>query len=72
MSHHRCPHITVDGRKVLADLDRTLVGLDGETLADLGTAEQQSLHALLGSLAESPALIALFDGVREQSGTKRA
>ncbi|MGW2524399.1 MarR family winged helix-turn-helix transcriptional regulator [Streptomyces sp. NPDC001617] len=64
--------ITADGRKVLADLNRTLVDLDGDILADLGTAERQSLHVLLGSLAGSPALTSLFDSVREQSGTKRA
>ncbi|MFF4724136.1 MarR family winged helix-turn-helix transcriptional regulator [Streptomyces mirabilis] len=64
--------ITAGGRKVLADLNRTLADLDGDILADLGTAERQSLHVLLGSLAGSPALTSLFDSVREQSGTKRA
>ncbi|MFI1051713.1 transposase [Streptomyces griseoruber] len=60
--------ITADGRKVLADLNRTLVDLDGDILADLGTSERQSLHVLLGSLAGTPALTSLFDSVREQSG----
>jgi DNA-binding MarR family transcriptional regulator len=64
--------ITDDGRKVLADLNRTLVGLDTQILPDLGTSERHSLHALLSSLAESPALTAMFDAVREQSGAKRA
>ena len=64
--------ITDDGRKVLADLNRILVGLDSEILADLGTTERHSLHALLGGLAGSPALTAMFDAVREQSGAKRA
>ncbi|MEU1481196.1 MarR family winged helix-turn-helix transcriptional regulator [Streptomyces sp. NPDC005760] len=64
--------ITDDGRKVLADLNRTLVGLDGETLTDLGATERHALHALLSSLAESPALTAMFDGLREQSSAKRA
>jgi len=64
--------ITDAGRKVLADLNRTLVGLDRETLADLGTTERRSLHTLLNSLAESPALTAMFDGVREQNSAKRA
>ncbi|MFF4055482.1 MarR family winged helix-turn-helix transcriptional regulator [Streptomyces sp. NPDC001668] len=64
--------ITDDGRKVLADLNRTLVGLDGETLTDLGATERHSLHALLSGLAESPALTAMFDGLREQSSARRA
>ncbi|MFD3622819.1 MarR family winged helix-turn-helix transcriptional regulator [Streptomyces sp. NPDC058676] len=64
--------ITAEGRKVLADLNRTLVDLDGEVLADLGATERDSLHALLGSLAGSPALTSLFDAVREQNGAKRA
>ncbi|WSA81829.1 MarR family transcriptional regulator [Streptomyces sp. NBC_01799] len=63
--------ITDDGRKVLADLNRTLVDLDSEILADLSTTEQQSLHVLLGSLAGSPILTSLFDTVREQSGAKK-
>ncbi|MFF3335644.1 MarR family winged helix-turn-helix transcriptional regulator [Streptomyces sp. NPDC002888] len=64
--------ITDDGRKILADLNRTLAGLDSEILADLGATERHSLHALLGSLAESPALTAMFDAVREQNSAKRA
>lgn len=64
--------ITAEGRKVLADLNRTLVGLDGEVLADLGATERDSLHALLGSLAGSPTLTSLFDAAREQSGARRA
>ncbi|MEU9175199.1 MarR family winged helix-turn-helix transcriptional regulator [Streptomyces sp. NPDC048420] len=64
--------ITEDGRKVLADLNRTLVGLDSETLADLGSTERHSLHTLLSSLAESPALTAMFDAVREQNSAKRS
>lgn len=64
--------ITAEGRKVLARLNRTLVDLDGEMLADLGTTERQSLHVLLDSLAGSPALTSLFDTVREQNGGKRA
>ncbi|MCZ0985988.1 hypothetical protein BEK98_03910 [Streptomyces diastatochromogenes] len=64
--------ITDGGRKVLADLNRALVDLDSEILADLGTTERHSLHVLLGSLAGSPALTSLFDTVREQTGAKRA
>ncbi|QLH20529.1 MarR family winged helix-turn-helix transcriptional regulator [Streptomyces sp. Rer75] len=64
--------ITDGGRKVLADLNRALVDLDSEILADLGTTERHSLHVLLGSLAGSPALTCLFDTVREQTGAKRA
>ncbi|MER6081354.1 MarR family transcriptional regulator [Streptomyces sp. NPDC001833] len=63
--------ITDDGRKILADLNRTLVDLDGEILADLSTAERQSLHGLLGGLADSPALTSLFDAARERNGTKK-
>ncbi|MFF3816797.1 MarR family winged helix-turn-helix transcriptional regulator [Streptomyces bluensis] len=64
--------ITAEGRKVLARLNRTLVDLDAEILADLGATERQSLHVLLGSLAASPTLTSLFDTVREQNGGKRA
>ncbi|MER5923742.1 MarR family winged helix-turn-helix transcriptional regulator [Streptomyces mirabilis] len=64
--------ITAEGRKVLADLNRTLVDLDGEVLADLGATERDSLHALLGSLAGSPTLTSLFDAAREQNGARRA
>lgn len=64
--------ITAEGRKVLADLNRTLVDLDGEILADLGATERDSLHALLGSLAGSPTLTSLFDAAREQNGARRA
>ncbi|MFF4275676.1 MarR family winged helix-turn-helix transcriptional regulator [Streptomyces sp. NPDC001536] len=64
--------ITAEGRKVLADLNRTLVDLDGEVLADLGATERDSLHALLGSLAGSPTLTSLFDATREQNGARRA
>ncbi len=64
--------ITAEGRKVLARLNRTLVDLDGEILADLGTTERDSLHVLLGSLAGSPTLTSLFDTVREQNGARRA
>ncbi|MFF4508761.1 MarR family winged helix-turn-helix transcriptional regulator [Streptomyces sp. NPDC001401] len=64
--------ITADGRKVLADLNRTLVDLDGEVLADLGATERDALHALLGSLAGSPTLTSLFDAAREQNGARRA
>ncbi|MFC8198162.1 MarR family winged helix-turn-helix transcriptional regulator [Streptomyces sp. NPDC057298] len=65
-------NITAEGRKVLADLNRTLVDLDGEVLADLGITERDSLHALLGSLAGSPTLTSLFDAVREQNVARRA
>ncbi|MEW9514577.1 MarR family winged helix-turn-helix transcriptional regulator [Streptomyces bacillaris] len=64
--------ITDDGRKVLAGLNRTLVGLDSEILTALETTERHSLHALLSSLAESPVLTSMFDTVREQNSTKRA
>lgn len=64
--------LTAEGRKVLADLNRTLVDLDGEILADLGATERHSLHALLGSLAASPTLTSLFDAVREQNGARRS
>ncbi|MFD9324658.1 MarR family winged helix-turn-helix transcriptional regulator [Streptomyces sp. NPDC060065] len=64
--------VTAEGRKVLADLNRTLVDLDGEVLADLGATERDSLHALLGSLAGSPTLTSLFDAAREQNGARRA
>ncbi|MFF5308444.1 MULTISPECIES: MarR family winged helix-turn-helix transcriptional regulator [Streptomyces] len=64
--------ITAKGRKVLADLNRTLVDLDGEVLADLGATDRDSLHALLGSLAGSPTLTSLFDAAREQNGARRA
>ncbi|MEE1757841.1 MarR family winged helix-turn-helix transcriptional regulator [Streptomyces sp. SP18BB07] len=64
--------ITDNGRKVLADLNNTLADLDTETLTDLDSTERHSLHTLLVSLAESPALTSMFDAVREQSGTKRA
>ncbi|MFD9445158.1 MarR family winged helix-turn-helix transcriptional regulator [Streptomyces sp. NPDC060006] len=64
--------ITAEGRKVLADLNRTLVDLDGEVLADLSATERDSLHTLLGSLAGSPTLTSLFDAVREQNGARRA
>ncbi|MFJ9714040.1 MarR family winged helix-turn-helix transcriptional regulator [Streptomyces sp. NPDC101234] len=64
--------ITDEGRKVLDDLNRRLVALDGDILTDLDSTERQSLHALLGSLAESPSLTALFDSVRERTGAKGA
>ncbi|HWE91023.1 MAG TPA: MarR family winged helix-turn-helix transcriptional regulator [Pseudonocardiaceae bacterium] len=62
--------ITPAGRGVLSHINRRLLGGDERALADLSPAELRALHKALTKLSTGPTLPAMFDSVRDQTGSR--